>query len=143
MKTRTIKLKEVEKKWYLIDANGIRLGTLATKAASLLLGKGKVKRTDNLDSGDVVIVINSSKVSIHPRKKQGKKYYRHSGYMGSLKVETFETLQKRAPNQIIVKAVKGMMPLNKQRAKMLKNLFVYSGAEHTHEAQQPIKVNFE
>lgn len=143
MKTRTIKQKEIENKWYLIDASNIRLGQLATRAASLLIGKGKVTKATNLTSGDTVIVINSSKISIHPRKRQAKKYYRHSGYMGSLKVETFEELLKKNPNKIIVEAVKGMLPVNKQRAKMLKNLFVYSGAEHTHEAQQPIKISID
>ena len=101
MKTRTIKKNEIKAKWYLLDAEGIRLGQLARKAAVTLIGKDKVNFSDNLLSGDYVVIINAKKVSIYPKKKESKKYYRHSGYMGSLKVENFQDLLKRKPEQII------------------------------------------
>ena len=142
MKTRTIKKNEIKAKWYLLDAEVIRLGQLARKAAVTLIGKDKVNFSDNLLSGDYVVIINAKKVSIYPKKKESKKYYRHSGYMGSLKVENFQDLLKRKPEQIIENAVKGMLPNNKLRKQMLKRLFVYPASEHKNEAQKPEKLLF-
>lgn len=141
MKTRAIRKDEVNNNWFVIDATDVRLGKLATKAAELLIGKHKVDAATNLNSGDYVIITNCTKLSVYPKKMDRKKYYRHSGYMGSLKEETLEQLMQRKPEEVIVKAVKGMLPVNKMRDKMLKRLFVYQEADHMHEAQKPIKIN--
>lgn len=141
MKTRAIRKAEVVNNWYHIDATDVRLGRLATKIADLLMGKSKVNASENLNSGDYVIVTNCADLSVFPRRLSRKKYYRHSGYMGSLKEETLGELLERKPEEVIKKAVIGMLPNNKMRDVMLKRLFIYEGTDHKHEAQQPIKIN--
>lgn len=137
MKTHVTKKSEIEQKWYTIDATDIRLGKLGSEVASLLIGKGKVNYVHNLNNGDHVIVLNAPKVSVSANKKETKKYYRHSGYVGNLKEEVLGDLLKRKPEDVIKKAVWGMLPKTKLGRQMLKNLHVYRGAEHEHEAQKP------
>ncbi len=141
MKTKTIKKKEIVNNWYLIDAKGVRLGKLAVAVAELLMGKNKLASDASLDSADNIVIVNSTAISVHAKKLDSKKYYSHSGYMGHLKVETLRELLERKPEEVIKKAVKGMLPKNKLQDKMLKHLFIYSGEEHKHEAQQPVKIS--
>ena len=129
-KTRSISEKEIVKKWLIVDASNVRLGKLATKCASLLLGKHKVTKVDYLDAGDNVIVINAGNIEMHPRKETKKLYYSHSGYPSGLKVKTFLELKEKNPSYIIREAVWGMLPNNKLRHRMITRLFVYSDAEH-------------
>jgi large subunit ribosomal protein L13 len=111
-KTRSIKESEINKKWLLIDAKDVRLGKLATKCASLLMGKHKVANADYLDAGDNLVVINAGKVELHRRKESKKLYYTHSNYPGGLKVKTFAELKEKNPAYIIKEAVWGMLPKN-------------------------------
>ncbi len=136
-KTRSIKKSEINPEWHILDATGVRLGKLATKAASLLIGKHKTNKADNMPSGDKVVIINSKLVDVHKRKLTGKKYYSHSGYIGGLKELDLEEMMKRFPNRVIEKAVKGMLPKNKLGAQMYRKLNVYAGPEHPHAAQKP------
>ncbi|MDD3647362.1 MAG: 50S ribosomal protein L13 [Candidatus Dojkabacteria bacterium] len=136
MKKTTTVTKE-EKKWYLIDATGIRLGILATTIARLLIGKDKAKYSQNIDSGDNVIVINTKKVGIHPKKIDGKIYWRHSGYPGGIKQKTFGEMIKSDSNKVIEYAVKGMLPRTRLANEMLKKLYTYVDERHQHEAQKP------
>ena len=140
-KTRSIKFKEIDKKWILIDATDVRLGQLATKCASLLIGKHKVMNADYLDAGDNIVVINASKVELHPRKVMMKKYYTHSNFPGGLKVRTFDELREKNPQYIIKEAVWGMLPKNHMGKKLLKNIFIFAGPEHNMEAQQPTLIS--
>lgn len=140
MKTRSIKINELTEKWYLIDAKGVRLGKLASKAARLLIGKDDVNKVDYLTPKNKVVIINSKLIDIHPRKVVNKMYYRHSGFIGGMKEFEYGTLQAQKPNHIIELAIKGMLPKTKQRDKIFQNLFVYEEADHKQEAQQPKKV---
>lgn len=142
MKSFIAKPHEVERKWYIIDAEGKTLGRLATEAASILRGKRKPIFTPHVDTGDYVIVINSEKVEVTGHKRQDKMYKRHTGYPGGLREINFEKLQKKKPNEIIKHAIKGMMPNGKLGRQMYKKLKVYSGSEHKHAAQQPEIWNF-
>jgi large subunit ribosomal protein L13 len=140
MKTHTVLKKNIERKWYLVDANDIRLGKLASVVASLLIGKGKVAFTKNLNVGDCVVVLNAEKISVSANKKETKTYFKHSGYVGNYKVETLGNLLERKPEEVIIKAVSGMLPKNKLRSEYLKNLHVYAGDKHKYEAQKPVKI---
>jgi large subunit ribosomal protein L13 len=140
MNTRSIKKDEITEKWYVIDAKGLRLGKIAAKVATLLMGKNEVKTVSYLTPQNKIIILNSKLVDIHPRKVVNKMYYRHSGFIGGLKEFEYGTLQAQKPNYIIEEAIKGMLPKTKQRAKMFQNLFVYEGDEHKHEAQKPEKI---
>ena len=137
MKTYSAKPLEVERKWWLIDAEGQTLGRLASTIANLLRGKNKPQYTPHVDTGDFVVVINSSKVVVSGNKETDKKYYRHSGYPGGLKVETFSSLMEKNPVAAIEKAVKGMLPHNTLGQEQFNKLKVYAGAEHPHKAQNP------
>lgn len=130
MKTKTIKAKEIKRSWYLIDVKGQILGRAATKIAQLLVGKHKVYYVSHLDCGDCVVVINAAGVEVTGRKEKQKKYYRHSGYPGGLKMETLAQLRKRKPEEIIRKAVWNMIPKNKLRKGRMARLYVYAGEEH-------------
>lgn len=140
MKTQTVSKKDIKRDWYIVDANDIRLGKLASTVAPLLIGKKKVKFTKNLNVGDCVVVINAEKISVSANKKATKKYYRSSGYIGNLKEETLGQLLDRKPEDVIIRAVSGMLPKNKLRSRYLKNLHVYAGSEHDYEAQKPEKI---
>jgi len=137
MATYFPKAGELEKKWYLIDANGQVLGRLATLLANILTGKVKPVYTPHEDVGDFVVVVNAEKVAITGRKTTDKLYRRHSGHPGGLKTETLAQLQSKSPEKVIVEAVSGMLPKNKLRAVYLKKLKVYSGSDHPHAAQMP------
>jgi large subunit ribosomal protein L13 len=128
---------EIERRWYLVDAAGQRLGTLASRVAVVLEGKHKPTWASHIDSGDHVIVINAAHVDVGRAKATDKRYFRHSGYPGGLHSETLGQLLARRPEEVIRRAVKGMLPRNRLGAQQLRKLKVYAGAEHPHEAQQP------
>jgi large subunit ribosomal protein L13 len=140
MKTYFPKINDIQKKWYLVDAEGRTLGRLASQIAAILRGKHKPTYTPHMDIGDNVIVVNAEKVQITGRKFSQKKYYRHSGYPGGLKVTSFSDMIKNRPESVITLAVKGMLPHNRLGRAILKHLKVYRGTEHPHEAQQPEKL---
>ncbi len=141
MKTSWIKESEIDRKWYVLDASGLILGRLATKVASLLIGKGKINFVPNMDNGDYVIVVNSEKFSVTGKKMSDKKYYRHSGYPGGFKERSLEEMLKSGKSEeVIRKAVVNMLPKTKLRAGRMARLFVYDSANHPHEAQKPIEV---
>ncbi len=137
MKTRFTKDTEVKRKWHVIDANGMVVGRLASRIASILRGKTKPIYTPNVDTGDYVIVINAEKVKLTGDKLNTKMYYHHSGYPGGIKKEAARKLMEESPERIIISAVKGMLPKNKLGRKQLKKLKVYRGPEHPHIAQKP------
>lgn len=137
MKTFIPKKDEIVRKWYLIDADGKILGRMATRIARILSGKDKPIYTPHLDTGDFVVVINARKVRVTGEKYTQKIYYHHSGYPGGLKKRTFEELMEKKPEEIILRAVKGMLPKNRLGRKMLKKLKVYPDADHPHQAQNP------
>ena len=138
--TRGIKLKEIQKNWIVIDADNVRLGKLATKVASLLMGKQKVTRTSYLDGGDNVIVINATKISINQTSIDKKVYYWHSGFPGGLKSKSIVDLLAKKPEYVMKQAVWGMLPKNRMGRKMLRHMHVYAGAEHGMQAQNPTPV---
>ncbi|MGM0601879.1 MAG: 50S ribosomal protein L13 [Bacillota bacterium] len=140
MTTFMAKAEEVERNWYVVDAEGKTLGRLASKIAEYLRGKHKVIYTPHVDVGDYIIVVNAEKVKLTGNKWSNKKYYRHSNYPGGIKEFTYENLRSNRPEFIIEKAVKGMLPGNKLGRKMFKKLKVYKGANHPHQAQQPEKI---
>ena len=137
MKSFIAKPHEVEKKWYVIDAEGRTLGRLATEVASILRGKRKPIFTPHVDTGDYVIIINAEKVEVTGKKRKDKIYKRYTGYPGGLREITFEKLQAKRPEEIIRHAVEGMMPNGKLGRQMYKKLRVYAGPTHAHTAQQP------
>jgi large subunit ribosomal protein L13 len=137
------KPNEVNRKWYIVDAEGKTLGRLATSIATILKGKHKPEYTPHVDTGDYVIVVNCEKVCLTGKKLDNKMYYRHTGYPGGLKSMDYRTLLEKKPEMAIFKAVKGMLPHNKLGRKMIKKLKVYKGSEHPHAAQkpEPLEVN--
>ncbi len=137
MKTYVAKPATIEKKWYVVDASGKTLGRLSTVIADALRGKRKTIYTPNIDTGDFVVVVNAEKVVVTGRKAEQKMYYRHSGYPGGIKSESFARLIGRRPEEVVRRAVKGMLPHNKLGAAQLRKLKVYAGPEHPHEAQHP------
>ena len=137
MKTYTAKPLEVERTWWVIDAEGQTLGRLATTVANLLRGKHKPQYTPNIDTGDFVVVINAEKIQVTGKKFTDKKYYDHSLYPGGLKTITFKAQLEKDPTKIIERAVWGMVPHNTLGRAQLGKLNVYKGAEHPHQAQQP------
>ena len=137
MKTYTPKAEEIERAWWVVDAEGMVLGRLASEVAKVLRGKHKPMYTPHLDTGDHVVVINAEKIRLTGKKEQQKTYFRHSGYMGGDKHIPFEEMRAKHPERVIELAVKGMMPKNNLGRLMLKKLKVYAGGEHPHEAQQP------
>ncbi len=137
MKTYVAKPHEIEKKWYVVDASGKTLGRLSTVVADTLRGKRKPIYTPNIDTGDFVVVVNAEKIVVTGKKAEQKIYWRHSGYPGGIKGESYERLLARRPAEIVRKAVKGMLPHNKLGAAQLRKLKVYAGPEHPHEAQHP------
>ncbi|BAQ65790.1 50S ribosomal protein L13 [Geminocystis sp. NIES-3709] len=136
-KTPVPKLEDIEKKWFIVDAQDQRLGRLATEIANVLRGKNKPTFTPHLDTGDFVIVVNAEKVVVTGKKGEQKLYRRHSGRPGGMKTETFDKLQKRIPERIIETAVKGMLPKNSLGRTLFTKLKVYTGSNHPHTAQKP------
>ncbi|AEX86058.1 50S ribosomal protein L13 [Marinitoga sp. 1135] len=139
-KSYLAKNEEVERKWYVVDAEGKSLGRLAAQIARILQGKHKPTYTPHVDTGDYVIVINAEKVVLTGKKLTQKKYYRHSGYPGGLKEQTAKEILEKYPERLIEKAVKGMLPKTKLGRHMYKKLKVYAGSNHPHEAQKPEKL---
>lgn len=137
MKTYSAKPSDVTRKWYVIDASEAPLGRIATKVATLLTGKGKPQFTQHIDTGDYVVVINADKLVVTGDKMQKKMYYRHSGFPGGIKEATLADKMAKDSTEVIVRAVRGMLPVNKLRDDRLKRLKVYAGTEHNHEAQKP------
>jgi len=140
MKTFTLKAKTHTPAWLIIDADGVVLGRLATVAARHLIGKNKPHYTPHMLSGDIVIVTNAAKLRVTGNKLVDKRYYNHSGYPGGLREMTLEQKLAKDPTEVVRLAVRGMLPKNKLAGDMLKNLKVFPGAEHPHEAQQPTQI---
>ena len=140
MKTYAVKSSEIQREWRVIDADGQTLGRLATRIATLLRGKHRVTFSTHIDTGDPVIVLNASKIKVTGRKLQAKQYVRHSGYPGGLRTETLERLLARRPEEVIRRAVRGMVPQNRLGEQMMRKLHVYAGAEHPHAAQRPTEL---
>ncbi len=136
-KTFSAKPAEVKREWFIIDAEGKTLGRMATEIARRLRGKHKAEYTPHVDTGDYIVVINAEKVRVTGRKETDKVYYHHTGYVGGIKSITFDKLVQKAPERIIEKAVKGMLPKNPLGRAMYRKLKVYAGSEHKHTAQQP------
>jgi len=142
MKTEVAKAENVKHDWYVVDAQDLVLGRLATQIANVLRGKNKAIFTPSVDTGDFVIVVNAEKIALTGRKLDGKIYYHHTGFPGGLKEITAGKLLEKKPEDLIRKAVKGMLPKNKLARHMLKKLKVYAGADHPHDAQQPKNLAF-
>ena len=132
-----------ERNWLVVDANGQTLGRLATQIATALRGKNKPEFTPHCDTGDFVIVVNAEKISVTGKKRQEKRYYRHSGYPGGLRSRTLEEMLARRPEEVIRKAVKGMLPRNRLGRAQLTKLKVYAGPDHPHAAQKPEPMEIE
>ncbi len=141
MKTFSAKPQDVKRDWYVIDAEGVVLGRLATQIASRLRGKHKPEYTPHVDTGDYIVVINAEKVRVTGNKQTDKMYYSHTGYPGGIKSISFDKLMEKAPTQILEKAVKGMLPKGPLGRAMFQKLKVYAGSEHRHSAQQPIALD--
>ena len=137
MKTYSAKPTDVERKWYVLDASKLTLGRLSTQIAKLLLGKDKPMFTKHIDCGDYVIVINSDKLKVTGKKMDDKIYYKHSGYPGGLKELTLKEKMEKDSTEVIVHAVRGMLPDNKLRAPRMARLKVYIDEKHDHNAQKP------
>ena len=129
--------QNVERKWYVVDATDLVLGRMAVNIATVLRGKHKPTFTPHVDCGDYVIVVNAEKVALTGKKFENKKYYRHSGYAGGLKVRTAEEMLEKQPQKIVELAVKGMLPKGPLGDDMYRRLYVYVGNEHPHQAQKP------
>jgi large subunit ribosomal protein L13 len=137
MRTWNAKPDTIERRWYLVDAEGQTLGRLATRVADTLRGKRKPEYTPHVDTGDFVVVVNAAKVAVTGKKLEQKLYYRHSGYPGGLRARPLRDELERRPTEVIRKAVKGMLPRNRLARQQLTKLKVYPGPEHPHEAQKP------
>ena len=139
-KTHVVRGKDLKPEWLVIDAAGVRLGRLATYVAQVLKGKHKPTYSPHMDDGDHVIVINADKIDVAANRMTTKYYYRHSGYPGGLKSERLDRLLARRPNQVIERAVKGMLPHGALGHQIARKLHVYAGGAHPHEAQKPREV---
>jgi large subunit ribosomal protein L13 len=141
MKTWNAKPGEVERRWYLVDAEGKTLGRLATQIANTLRGKNKPQYTPHVDTGDFVVVVNAEKVVLTGKKLDDKIYYRHSGYPGGLRERTAREQLQRRPTEVLRMAVKGMLPRNRLARRQITKLKIYAGPEHPHGAQNPQPLN--
>ncbi len=140
MKTYQAKKEEVERKWYLVDAEGKVLGRLAAELVRILKGKNKPVFTPHVDTGDFVVVVNAEKVVLTGKKGKDKKYYHHTGYPGGIKEISAEKLLAKKPTELIRIAVKGMLPKNSLGRQMIRKLKVYAGSKHPHESQNPVPI---
>ena len=143
MKTYVATPAERQRDWYVVDADGQTLGRLATRIADALRGKRKPEYTPHVDTGDFVIVVNAEKIHVSGDKLHSKVYWRHSGYPGGIRSRTLEEMLARRPEEVIRKAVKGMLPRNRLARAQLRKLKVYAGPEHPHQAQQPQAMEIE
>ena len=142
MKTYSAKPGEVQRNWWVVDADGKNLGRLASEIAVVLRGKNKPRYTPHVDTGDFVVVVNAGKIAVTGRKTQTKLYYRHSGYPGGLKTRTLGEMLQRRPTEVLRKAVKGMLPKNRLAAQQLGKLKIYAGPKHPHAAQRPEELSW-
>lgn len=138
MRTFVAKPAEIERKWYVVDAEGQTLGRLSTVIARVLIGKNKPEYTPGVDTGDYVIVVNADKVVLSGNKAQKKTYFSHSGYPGGMKQTSFANMMQKRPERVVELAVKGMLPKNALGRAMYKKLKVFAGPDHEHAAQQPV-----
>jgi large subunit ribosomal protein L13 len=143
VKTYSAKPGEVERKWWIVDAEGKTLGRLATEIATVLRGKNKPQYTAHIDTGDFVVVVNADKVAVTGKKLTDKRYYWHSGYPGGLHSRTLGEMLQRRPNEVLRKAVKGMLPKNRLAARQITKLKIYSGPVHPHAAQKPEELQWQ
>ncbi|MCX2982422.1 50S ribosomal protein L13 [Halieaceae bacterium IMCC14734] len=141
MKTFSAKAEQVQRDWFVVDAEDKTLGRLASEIAHRLRGKHKAEYTPHVDTGDYIVVVNADKVKVTGAKKTDKMYYHHTGHPGGLKSVSFEKLLAKAPERVLEKAVKGMLPRNPLGRAMYRKLKVYAGTEHPHTAQQPQPLN--
>ncbi len=137
MKTISVREQDVQRDWYVIDAQGQTLGRLAARTATILRGKHKPNFTPHVDCGDYVIIVNADKVHVTGQKMSQKRYYRHSGYLGGLKEVSLRDQLQTFPNRVLEAAVRGMLPKNRLGRRLFKKLKVYAGPDHPHQAQQP------
>jgi len=137
MKTYNAKQGEIQRDWFVVDAEGKTLGRIATQIADRLRGKGKAQYTPHVDTGDFVVVVNAEKIAVTGKKLDQKMYYKHSGYPGGLRTRTLREQLDRQPAEVLRKAVKGMLPRNRLARQQLTKLKIYVGPEHPHEAQAP------
>ena len=142
MKTFMACPEKIERKWYVVDAEGCTLGRLASEVAKVLRGKNKPEYTPHVDTGDFVIVVNADKIKVTGKKLDQKMYYHHSDYVGGLKEATLREMMQKKPEKVIELAVKGMLPKGPLGRQMLKKLSVYAGPEHPHAAQKPETLTF-
>lgn len=142
MKTYMANPDKIERKWYVVDAEGVTLGRLASEIAKVLRGKNKPEYTPHIDTGDYVIVVNAEKVKVTGKKLQQKIYYNHSDYVGGMKETTLAELLAKKPEKVIELAVKGMLPKGPMGRDMIKKLHVYAGPEHANQAQKPEVLTF-
>ena len=137
MKTYSAKPREIERRWYVVDAESKTLGRLATQIAEVLRGKGKPAYTPHVDTGDFVIVVNAEKIHVTGQKLDQKLYHRHSGYPGGLHTRTLREQLERRPEEVLRRAVRGMLPKNRLASAQLRKLKIYAGPDHPHAAQNP------
>jgi len=137
MKTFSAKNHDIDRNWYLVDAQNKTLGRLSTEIATRLRGKHKPIYTPHVDTGDYIVVVNASKIRVTGNKMTDKMYYKHTGYIGNLKSENLATMLEKYPERVLMKSVRGMLPKSKLGNAMIKKLRVFAGPEHTHIAQQP------
>lgn len=142
MKTYMANPDKIDRKWYVVDAEGCTLGRLASEVAKILRGKNKPQFTPHIDTGDYVIITNAEKIKVTGKKLSQKIYYHHSGYVGGMKETTLSEMLAKKPERVLELAVKGMLPKGPLGRKMYRKLFVYAGPEHKHEAQQPEALTF-
>ncbi|MBQ4001375.1 MAG: 50S ribosomal protein L13 [Lachnospiraceae bacterium] len=134
--------KTIERKWFVVDAAGQTLGRLASEVAKVLRGKNKPIFTPHIDTGDYVIVVNADKIAVTGKKMEQKRYYRHSDYIGGLKSVSLREMMEKKPEEVVRKAVKGMLPKGPLGSEMISKLHVYAGSEHPHAAQKPEALTF-
>jgi len=141
LKTYSAKKQDIERKWFLVDARGKTLGRLCSEIAKILRGKHKPIFTPHVDCGDYVVVINADKIKVSGNKMEQKKYYRHSGYVGNLKVTNLKKMLEKSSEFVLKKSVEGMLPHNILGRSMIKKLKIYPGEDHPHQAQKPQKID--
>jgi len=140
MKTIFVKPKDIERKWWLVDADGKTLGRLASRISTVLRGKHKPVYAPHMETGDYVVVVNAEKVKITGNKREQKVYYRHSGYPGGLKTTSLKDMMDKYPDRVVRQAVWGMLPHNRYGRHLLKRLRIYAGNDHPHQAQNPQRI---
>jgi large subunit ribosomal protein L13 len=142
-KTSFPKLSEIKQDWYIVDADGVVLGRLASQVAAVLRGKNKPYFTPHLDTGDFVVIVNADKVRLTGRKAEFKTYFKHSGYLGSERFLQYKDVLQNSPEKVIERAIKGMLPHNALGRQLFRKLKVYRGPEHPHQSQQPKPLSIE